>query len=425
MSTERELASLLRSWFRSEPDGSVDHVIDAILGEVDATNQRRSTWWPARRSFPVNTMIKFGIAATVLAMTLAIGYGLWQNIGNQQPVPAPSQDDAAGGALPVAVQRFYVGEPRILDGVSDKEFVALDLTSGVLRVHQAFGITALLSAASLAASDAIRFETVLGGTECDPGDVGTYPYRLSPGERRLVIEAGTDDCAIRLDGVVGEWIFMDCASADNWCLGALEPGSYASLFFDPWGTRGEVVTRHGALTYEIPEGWVNADDRTDFYSLLTGEGAADYTDPCIECPDGLWLGRAPNAAAGGCAGEPDASVGTSAAELAAWLRSHPSFDVVDRPPVTVGGRAAIVLDVSVADGATTCEVEGERIVELVASQEGYSWGLSPSDRQRVMFIDLDESVTLTLSIDPLEAADLEALAAEVAPIIASMRFTEP
>ena len=146
MSTERDVAYLLRSWFRTEPDGSVDHVIDAILGEVDTTRQRRSTWWPARRSLDMNTMMKFGIAAAVLAMTVALGYGLWQNIGNLVPDPRPSDDPSSpAGELPPEFHYTFVGATRAVEGLDVDDMLALDFTDDIFAVDTGGDLSEIVS----------------------------------------------------------------------------------------------------------------------------------------------------------------------------------------------------------------------------------------------------------------------------------------
>ena len=430
MSTERDVASLLRSWFRSEPDGSVDHVIDAILGEVDATHQRRSTWWPARRSFEMSTIMKFGIAAAVLAMTVALGYGLWQNIGNVVPDPQPSDDASSpGGDLPPELQRIFVGPPRLVEELGDDPFVVIDMNLGVFRAGREFSVSHLVSATSITDSGALRLETGGDGTGCANGDVGTYPYSLSDGGTRLTFSGGTDDCAARAAVVEGDWRLVDCRDTENWCLGPLAPGRQTSLFFDPYAAPAtQEPTRYDVLSYEVPSGWANAHDWIDVHTLVRAEGYDDESsDGCLDCPDGIWIGAAPSVVAPGCEDEADPEVGTSVAAIAEWLRGNPGLQVSDGPAISVDGRPTVVLDiVAVEDFADACQDPAFDVTHVPLFTNGaYDFGIRTGDRHRLFMVEIDAETAMLIGIDSLDPGELDAVIAETQPIIESIRLTAP
>jgi hypothetical protein len=114
------------------------------------------------------------------------------------------------------------------------------------------------------------------------------------------------------------------------CLGPLEEGTYTSQRFEP------------ALTFTVPAGWNNSWDTGGAFRLWTpgwdpGTSLFDYP--------GLWLRRDPRPE-GECV---DATVGTSAIELATWVADHPAIAAGAPSPVEVGGLTGYQLDVSLAD----------------------------------------------------------------------------
>ena len=104
MSTEREMTHIVRSWLDEGVTQLPDRVLDAVLDQVPATRQRRSTWWPARR-LSVDTIIKFGLAAAVAAVVVLIGInslGGTSSVGGPgvEPTPAPEASIAEPTATP-------------------------------------------------------------------------------------------------------------------------------------------------------------------------------------------------------------------------------------------------------------------------------------------------------------------------------------
>lgn len=73
MSTERDTARIVRSWLSTDEHESADRVLDIVLQRIDTTPQRRATRWPTRRLSPMNPILKFGLAAAVLAVVAFVG----------------------------------------------------------------------------------------------------------------------------------------------------------------------------------------------------------------------------------------------------------------------------------------------------------------------------------------------------------------
>jgi len=122
------------------------------------------------------------------------------------------------------------------------------------------------------------------------------------------------------------------------CLGPLDEGTYTSQRFEP------------ALTFTVPAGWNNPWDTRGAFGLWRpgwSDGWDDPNDPTIYQIDhaGLHVRRDPRPE-GGCV---DATVGTSAIELATWVANHPAIATEAPSPVEVGGLTGYQLDVSLAD----------------------------------------------------------------------------
>jgi hypothetical protein len=440
MTTDRDIAPFIRSWLRDEPDGSAEHVLDAALAIVESTPQRSAARWSVRRP-TMNTIVRLGVAAAVLAMAVALGYSIIQNVGNEEPIPNPTDqsspppdpsEDAspASGPLPAELSHVFIGATRDVSGIEVGDRFVIDLTARVFRLHTGNGRTALVSAASMAESGALRLETVVSTTECAEGDVGTYPYSLTPGGTVLTIASGDDDCAPRLDALIGEWRRSDCRDPGNWCLGELEPGSQTSLFFDPYLAEfGRVISRYGALTYEVPDGWANADDRTHFYTLMRASAyRAGDSLSCIDCPDSIWLSANPRAVDIGCTEEvADEAIGASAEALAGWVQAHPGLQVSEGPAIEVDGRRAFVLDIMAPeDYADACvDPELDRSFVPLFTHPGYTFGIGTGDHHRLILVEIDAETAMLIGIDTLDPADIESFLDEVQPILESVRLTAP
>jgi hypothetical protein len=123
------------------------------------------------------------------------------------------------------------------------------------------------------------------------------------------------------------------------CLGPLEEGTYTSQRFEP------------TLTFTVPAGWMNPWDTRDAFRLWSPgwsdggrDGAEEIGGYLFDSP-GLHVRRDPRPD-GGCV---DATVGTSAIEIATWVANHPAIAAGAPSRVEVGGLTGYQLDVSLED----------------------------------------------------------------------------
>ena len=195
-----------------------------------------------------------------------------------------------------------------------------------------------------------------------------------------------------------------CAGA---CRGALPVTvTYASRAFKP------------ALIYAVPSGWVNNIDLPGAYGLATAGGYiglmtgpfVDFVDP--ECED---RNRAP------------AGVGSTVTEVVASLSGDPRLLASPARAVTIGDRTGQILDMQIAPSWTgTCAwsdaMPGVQILGTTDDISGPGFRLAGTERTRFIFLDVGDSV-VSINIGVTDGTDFETFAAEVMPIIESMRFT--
>lgn len=132
------------------------------------------------------------------------------------------------------------------------------------------------------------------------------------------------------------------------CLGPLDEGTYTSQRFEP------------ALTFTVPAGWNNVWDTRGAFGLWAPGWSDNGADQGIDCRSGpspcgylfdqpgLSVRRDPRPEQG-CSGYADATVGTSALEVATWVANHPAIATEGPSPVDVAGLTGYQLDGSLAD----------------------------------------------------------------------------
>ena len=87
--SDRDVNRAIRSWLREDRHEDVSRVAGAVLDQVDTTPQRRTTWWPARRTPTMNKMLTIGLGAAAVVVVALIGSQL---IGSPTPAePAPER----------------------------------------------------------------------------------------------------------------------------------------------------------------------------------------------------------------------------------------------------------------------------------------------------------------------------------------------
>ncbi|MCI0582496.1 MAG: hypothetical protein L0227_06310 [Chloroflexi bacterium] len=187
---------------------------------------------------------------------------------------------------------------------------------------------------------------------------------------------------------------------------ALPAGDHALSLFAP------------AVSVTLPVGWVIAADSADYAALQPA--ASDIT--------GIYFFRSPQAASQAidCPIAPAAGVGTSAAELEAWIRERPGLVVGDASAVTIGGLEGLRFDVGILDGwlASCPFADGLPTVPLFVSptDPGFRWVIAGSERLRLHLLDVPAGGTVVVDIDVFDGSLMDAFLTDASRIVASLSF---
>lgn len=110
MSTDRDATRIVRSWLDEGVTVLPDRVLDAVLDQVPATPQRRATWWPVRRTPPVNKFFGVAVAAAAIVVAAVAGYRLLisePDVG--PPVETPEASPVVTSLTPANIDHQLVG----------------------------------------------------------------------------------------------------------------------------------------------------------------------------------------------------------------------------------------------------------------------------------------------------------------------------
>ncbi|MDQ3688603.1 MAG: hypothetical protein M3406_00930 [Chloroflexota bacterium] len=137
MSSERETTRIVRSWLRVDEHESANRVLDFVLDRLDSTPQRRATWWPAWRLTTMNTPLKFGLAAVVVAVAAMVGinYLAEPSVGGPglaEPTPTATPNPTPTPTPTPEPSRAPVGLPEgpfVVTGTDDPVQVTVNIAS--------------------------------------------------------------------------------------------------------------------------------------------------------------------------------------------------------------------------------------------------------------------------------------------------------
>ena len=105
MSTDRETTRLVRSWLEDGVTALPDRVLDAVLDQIPATRQRRSSW-AAWRFAEVNPYARIALAAAAVLVVVVVGQSLLGGRGGvggtptAVPTVAPTPTTGATSTAP-------------------------------------------------------------------------------------------------------------------------------------------------------------------------------------------------------------------------------------------------------------------------------------------------------------------------------------
>lgn len=184
---------------------------------------------------------------------------------------------------------------------------------------------------------------------------------------------------------------------------ALTAGSHQSATFQP------------GVTYTVPANWANTTDAAAYFAL----------NPVGDENNGVYLFHNIQALSQDttCPRAPEPGVGTTAAEMVAWIRSLKGLNVSQPVPVTINGVAGTQIDVSIKSAWTqSCSfANGLRTVPLFYSST-IDWWLAGDEKLRLTFMDLPNQGTVTADLDSFDGTGFGDLLTNGTPIVQSFKF---
>jgi hypothetical protein len=175
------------------------------------------------------------------------------------------------------------------------------------------------------------------------------------------------------------------------------------------------------ITYQLPAGWLVADDGPDYFAL----------QPVTSDQVGIYVFRSPLAASQDpdCPIKPAPDAGTTAKELVDWIRARPGLVVGDPVPVTVGGFTGLQADVAIAEGwkASCPFANGVPTAPLFVSptDPGFRWVVAGSERLRLSVLDVPAKGMVVIDIDAFDGSQMDGFLPTATTIVGSMRFGLP
>jgi hypothetical protein len=437
MTTERDFDRLARAWLELGPNEAPDRVIAAVLQAAEATPQvRRSLKWPIWRSF---TMSRLPIFVTVVAiLVVVVGGGMFLARSNgpatTTPTPSPttsvpSASPSAGSQIPAAIRYTWIGPKRAIPGMPTSDRYRFRLTDLVLDFpNDTLNNAWFSSVVSAPGPGQLRLVAAGSAGGCKDRDEGRYTWTLSPGGVRLNVATVSDACQARASALAGDWIRAACKDTSDGCFGDLEAGTFPSQYVDPRvGVNDSWRPNLGAISYTVPAGWSNSSDWPGTFTLTP---TADYGIGPSGTFHDIDIYRTPAATAQNatCSNDQQSSVKQTVAGLVAWVRSRPSLVVSAPTPITIDGHPGQSIDVTIAPTWTAkCpDAPGPTAVFLMeagsGTSGGYSWGIAPAERERIIFLDLGGGDVVLVGIDTTHADRWNELVAQAMPVIQTLTF---
>jgi hypothetical protein len=434
MNRQGSIDGILEAWFLDGPNEMPDRVFQAVFDQVERAPQRRLSRLLLRFS-DMSATTRLAAAGIAAVLVVGIGFavlGRGPVVGpgtTASPSPSPSPSSTLEGRIPPGplsadLEHVFLGPNRATQGIPPGDRTILDFQGG--RFIYWSGDQRLLASDAGADGDIIELDALGGPGDCELHDIGRYRWSLSPGKNMLTLDGIEDDCATRMAALPGTYQRSACLDANDFCLGVLEPGTYASMYVRPdLASDAEWAAEFGAVRYTVPEGWANSADWPDHYALMrAGPYTAGETGHGAVTPDTITVLVHPGAARlhSECAEDAEPGVGTTRADLVAWLLEHPGLEVTQQADVTIDGNEATVLDLAVRDTWTeTCD-EAAPFAAAPVFFSGYHWALAKNDRMRVVLFDLPSGNTVAVAIDVESPSTFDALVAEAMPIVESFDF---
>ena len=129
-SPDRDVNRAIRSWLREDRHEDVSRIAGAVLDQLDTTQQRRATLWPARRTPTMNKFVAIALGAAAVVVALFVGAQLFTspgtNVGGSGDEPTASA--TAEPTLEPTPGGIPEGPHMILDKEADEQADTTPLT---------------------------------------------------------------------------------------------------------------------------------------------------------------------------------------------------------------------------------------------------------------------------------------------------------
>jgi hypothetical protein len=428
MNGQRDIERVLEHWLLDGSNAMPQRLFDAVLDRVERVPQRRLArlnlrWTEMNPRIRLYTLAAAGLAVALVGLYLFGRMSPNVNVGSSPSPAAATPSAPASTAMPAALEGVWIGSPRELEGLdADAGRILTFSSDGGFHMRQSAngGTNRIRSAVIGIGTDRVSFTADPADADCQDGDLGTYTWSVSSDGQTLTLAAdGTDACPVRAAAVAGSWELVDCPTADDNCLGTIAAGTHASQFFDPNIGPGDTWTpRYAAITYTVPDGWINEQDWPDFYRLQPA--ASEVEASIFFVRDVVLSSRADH-----CSGDADPDAETTPEAIATAL-AVPGLTTSTPEAVTIGGLAGYSMDIGLdAALATACPFSsGRPHHELFTDRdtaEGFSFGIEGDLHQRVYLLEIEPGRTTLVVVEATETG-FDAFVNEAATVVDSLAF---
>lgn len=365
----------------------------------------------------------FGAIVIVGAVIAGVRWGPFASaIGWQTPSTAPSARGLAGATVADLLEHLWERPYAVAPGGDAWGSGLLRIDMARLELRPTADSSPSTSSVIAAGGDSLVVTATAETSGCTLGDRGTYLFTVEGEGSVLTLTAsGPDACAAREGALAGMWVRADFPPRPAEGPVSVAPGTHRTTSFDPFGG----AAASGYLTYTIPAGWGLIEDSQASFILHRVPGVEAFValiaHPLVsaEFEEGAICG--PFSVVPG--------VGQQPGDLMSAISSRPGLVSTSPAPITIGGYAGTVLDLSVATSWTGgCQapegrIKGIPLLQAFSSGSGPQVGVSEDGPLRLILLDLGDGRTLAIAIAFLNPdAPFDEQVSTVMPIIESFEF---
>jgi hypothetical protein len=249
--SDRVVSRAIRSWLHEDRHEDVSRIAGAVLDRVEATPQRRTTWWPPRRESPMNRLFAIGLGAAAVIVIFVVGTQL---LGPGEP--------AGVGAAPSAS-----ASPTQASTATNQPSTSTGSTSPLTQ-----SFTSTVHGLSVSVPEGWKARAA------------TEPWTNAPGAQ--YVDPGID---VLQDPILGDHLFLAIASQS---IGDTTPEDWIAEHVSGWDegcTPAEPITVGESSGLTGPEGCdfaaVTSDGRGYWIALL----ASQDDPPAVAAYDRAWF----------------------------------------------------------------------------------------------------------------------------------------